>query len=137
MKLTKFICSIFFLIVIGTFSFSCSDDEMDGEAGKFVGTWVKQERYNKYIYFQFNKDGTAKELIYVDYSSTWGDISKVTYDGIWRYDKDSKMLITTCQGQSWKILDVTENSWSGLQGETTYGETYDRSSYTIEEIMKW
>lgn len=86
---------------------SCSDDDdnndeieagtVNANAKMFIGTW------DGYGTWTFNEDGTCK----YKYSST-------TYSGKWSYNADTKTLITDVLTWNWEILNISEDSWTGM-----------------------
>lgn len=114
---TKISILLFAVFLLFTVS-SCSkdDDEVGNTTSKeariFVGKW---EGYYKW---EFKEDGTC---IY--------SASK-DYKGIWKYEADSRTLITNVSitGDavwSWKIISLSEDMWvgehlSGKKGTYTY-----------------
>lgn len=103
------VCCIFFVCL-----YSCSNDnkdivDIDNEEEKiFIGKW---NGYNKW---EFREDGTCT------YSAGSGK-----YDGIWKYESESKTLITNVMEWNWKIISLTQDMWvgehlAGKKGTYTY-----------------
>lgn len=116
---TKF----YFLLATLIFSLSfisCSSDDDDEvgnttnkEAQIFIGKWTG------YYDWEFKEDGTCI------YSASTGN-----YRGIWKYEVESKTLITDVSVTgtdvwSWKIISLSQDMWvgqhlSGKKGTYTY-----------------
>ena len=99
---------------------ACTNDGITNEGGEetsgtvsetdmFIGTWSGHGEWT------FNADGTCM-YEYFD-----------QYEGHWTYDSESRTLITDVLEWNWKIINVSENMWTGehLAGsKDTY--TYSR-----------
>ena len=107
--------------ILNSFSFAaCTNDGITNEGGEetsgtvseadmFIGTWSGHGEWT------FNADGTCM-YEYFD-----------QYEGHWTYDSESRTLITDVLEWNWKIINVSENMWTGehLAGsKDTY--TYSR-----------
>ncbi len=117
-KMNKFI-NLLLVGVLCVGFFACNSDNeedvgniQDAEARKFIGKW------DGYGYWEFNEDGTCS----YSYNST--------YNGTWKYEKNSKTLITDVLNWNWQIISISDDQWTGthLAGKKgTY--TYSRVDY--------
>lgn len=99
-----------------SFSFiSCSDDDEDKvgnttnkEAQIFIGKWYG------YYTWEFKADGTCSYIT-----------NSKTYRGTWKYEAESKTLITDVLEWNWEIISLSQDMWvgkhlAGQKGTHTY-----------------
>lgn len=101
------------LISVALASCSSDDDDKVGnttnkEAQIFIGKW------SGYYTWEFKEDGTC---VYITNSKT--------VRGTWKYEADSKTLITDVLEWNWKIISLSQDMWvgkhlAGSQGTFTY-----------------
>ena len=134
---------MFAIALVSLCTISCGGDDKDeneytptntntknSESQKFVGKWVGRGPISSGTTiksipqgtWQFNTDGTY-------YWKAFSNISgyDTSNSGNWHYNPQTKVLITDSHlSINWQILDISENSWTGIMSYGSTSCTYRR-----------
>lgn len=118
--------SIFLTLMIVACGDDNSNDPLSPEANKFVGTWHNNQSYVG-IYYTFQSNG---KCFSAPFNGNPDYLAGTSHRGTWKYIADQDMLITTLElgGDSWKIYDISPNSWTG-QIQTSTFPTFSYTRY--------